>query len=150
MKNYNTKNGLRNRLTEDFLFGDDGYVYIANHNTILRFNPSLSEFKYYDEYFGIGGISFKSNTALVTKDGNMIFGTEKGFLKFDPKKLDKDILPKKLTIYDVTGSSGIKYNLDNISITNDEALTFNFTLIDLFGSKNIYFQYILKISINSY
>ena len=144
VKNYNTKNGLRNRLTEDFLFTDDGYVYIANHNTILRFNPSLSEFKYYDEYFGIGGISFKSNTALATKDGNMIFGTEKGFLKFDPKKLDKDILPKKLTIYDVTGSSGIKYNLDNISITNDEALTFNFTFIDLFGSKNIYFQYKLE------
>lgn len=144
IENYNTKNGLRNRLIEDFLFSEDGFVYMANHNMILRFNPKSKEFKYYDEYFGIGDISFKSNTALINKDGKMIFGTELGYIMFDPKKLDSKINPNKLIIYNIADSSGKKYGDEKIRISTDKAISFNFTCIDLFGSKNIYYQYKLE------
>lgn len=142
---YSTLNGLRNRLVEGFLFDDDHNVFIANHNTIIQFNPDTKQFKYFDEQFGIGEVSFKANTAIRTQDGLMIWGTEKGYIAFDPIQLTSPTIPQQVTIYAIYSSRGTKFMGDEeIRVSTDEALTFEFSSVDLFGSKNITYQYQLN------
>ncbi len=142
---YSTLNGLRNRLVKGFLFDDDHNVFIANHNTIIQFNPETKQFKYFDEQFGIGEVSFKSNTAIRTRDGLMIWGTETGYIAFDPIELTSPTIPQQLTIYAIYSSRGTKFKGDEeIRVSTDEALTFEFSSVDLFGSKNITYQYKLS------
>jgi ligand-binding sensor domain-containing protein len=139
---YSTRNGLRNRLVEGFLIDDDNNVFIANHNTIIQFNPETKQFKYFDEQFGIGEVSFKSNTAIRTHDGQMVWGTETGFISFDPEKMTSSAIPHQLTIYAIYSSRGRKFvSNEGIHVSTDEALTFEFSSVDLFGSKNVTYQY---------
>lgn len=149
--NYSTLNGLRNRLVEGFLFDDHDNVFIANHNTIIQFNPQSRQFKYFDEQFGIGEVSFKSNTAIRTRNGNMVWGTETGFISFDPGLMISSTIPHQLTIYAIHSSRGNKFVSDEeIRISTDEALTFEFSSVDLFGSKNITYQYRLNTRDNQW
>ena len=127
------------------MFDDDHNVFIANHNTIIQFNPDTKQFKYFDEQFGIGEVSFKANTAIRTQDGLMIWGTEKGYIAFDPIQLTSPTIPQQVTIYAIYSSRGTKFMGDEeIRVSSDEALTFEFSSVDLFGSKNITYQYRLN------
>jgi hypothetical protein len=72
----------------------------------------------------------------------MVWGTETGFISFDPEKMTSPAIPHQLTIYAIYSSRGRKFvSNEGIHVSTDEALTFEFSSVDLFGSKNVTYQY---------
>jgi ligand-binding sensor domain-containing protein len=142
---FSQNNGLRNRVVEDFLFDSIGNAYIANHNHIVKFNPNMHSFKYYDNHYGIGNISFKSNSAFKIDETNMLWGTEAGYISFNPIAIEQSYIVPNLIIEDVQDSKGEKHNSKiPIKIDIGESLKFVFSSIDYFGTEDINFQYLLE------
>ncbi|HSC54045.1 MAG TPA: two-component regulator propeller domain-containing protein [Phnomibacter sp.] len=88
-KNYTTRDGLPNDYVLSCTEDKSGYLWIATENGISKFMPQQAVFRNYDAYDGLPKLGF-SEAAVSTSSasGQLIFGTDKGILRFDPSTLN--------------------------------------------------------------
>jgi ligand-binding sensor domain-containing protein len=157
IKNYTALNGLKYNDCQAMAKDNEGNIWISNHNSIVKFSPKTNTFSSYNTKARLTGEKFMTGAAYTATNGLMYFGTEKGIIYFDPVKLSNNcssspVIISQATIADsnyyFTGSSLLHFkNFQN-------SVSFNFTQPDIYGSKNITYQYQLtgidKTWINSF
>lgn len=143
--NYNIANGLRFKLVEGFVNDSLNNVWIGNHTCLIKYNPLNKEFKYFEENFGMGNVSLINNTSIQYGD-NIVWGTERGLIKFNPYKLDKTKNTLNVYISEVVTKEKTTYVGDGkeINLTEGNGLiSIIFSGVNMFGSKKVNFQYIM-------
>jgi len=146
IENYNGRNGLWIDRCEGFLEDKKGNIWIGNDMVIICFNPRVKTFRYFDSRSGLGQAGFRLRSCFADEDGVQYWGSEKGMSFFDPERLlqldnDPNPLTFKISVLDSTYFVGpeffeLPYQRNNIA--------FHFAAVNVFGSRNIFFQYMLE------
>lgn len=81
---YSKKDGLANDYINSLLIDDEGNLWIGTNNGLSKFNIIKQKFTNYSEADGLQGTLFNRGAAYKTKSGQMLFGTTKGIISFNP------------------------------------------------------------------
>lgn len=89
LRNYTTKDGMPNDYVLSCAEDKQGNLWIATENGLSKFNPETEVFRNYDSYDGLPKLSFSEASACRDlRHGNIVFGTIKGYLSFDPANIN--------------------------------------------------------------
>ena len=88
---YSKKDGLANDYINSLLIDDEGNLWIGTNNGLSKFNIIKQKFTNYSEADGLQGTLFNRGAAYKTKSGQMLFGTTKGIISFNPSEIKEEI-----------------------------------------------------------
>jgi ligand-binding sensor domain-containing protein/putative methionine-R-sulfoxide reductase with GAF domain len=147
VKIYRRNNGLRSDRCQGFLKDMEGNIWIGNDNALLCYKPADSSFYAYDESHGLSPLGFRLHACHQTPSGQQFWGSDIGLSYFIPEQLQKIRLPLQANIISVNaGGQNYFFSSEeriNVPYTKNN-LQFSFSAVDLFGSKNILFEYRLS------
>ena len=93
-KHYYTQNGLPNDEIMCIIEDRDKNLWVSTNKGISRFDPISETFKNYDMSDGLQGNEFNTRSGIRTRDGEIVFGGNKGFNIFNPENLkDNPFIP---------------------------------------------------------
>lgn len=91
-RHYSTKDGLVNDIVYSITEDNSNYIWLATEFGISRFYPERGTFAnyFFSSYF-MGNV-YSENCCCNLSDGNILFGTNHGFIVLDPDKLNTEIV----------------------------------------------------------
>jgi ligand-binding sensor domain-containing protein/GAF domain-containing protein len=143
---YTQKSGLRYDRCDGILEDNQGHMWISNVKLLVLFDPIVKTMQVFGQNSGISPDGFRVGSLLKTKEGELIWGSRKGINYFFPEQLADYSSKLKVSIYraDLGDSSVYITGSDSISIKYaNYNIIFRFTAIDLQGSANIQYRFIL-------
>lgn len=87
---YTTANGLPSDILLAMCKDNRGNIWISTENGISRFTPPRFRFESYTEDCLDLPVNFSESAVLFTSSGKMLFGTNKGFMAFNPGQIRKN------------------------------------------------------------
>ncbi|MBN2165900.1 MAG: hypothetical protein JW717_06455 [Marinilabiliaceae bacterium] len=94
------KDGLSSNLTIGIVEDNSGYLWISTSNGLNRFSPITKEIDIYYKNDGTHISQYNYNSFLKLKSGEIVFGGNNGFVKFDPQKIIKNSIEPNIVITD--------------------------------------------------
>lgn len=144
---YNRSNGLRNDRCEGLLKDDEGFLWIANLNCILRYDPVNRKFAVYEEGPGVSHGGYRMRTAHKSRSGEMFWGTDKGLIYFFPAQMAAAKPPLHPSVNALL-SGNREYNFTREEILEfphtASSFTIHFSSGELTGDKKNQSQYRLR------
>ena len=100
-ESYTQKDGLRSHSVQGIL-GDEenNALWLSTFDGISRFDLKKKTFSNFGVDDGIHANQFADNSALKTSNGLFIFGGSNGITVFNPKEIQNNLIPPKVTITD--------------------------------------------------
>ena len=147
IKNFSKANGMRYARCESILTDNGGYTWVANNKCLVKYDPVTNKLEYFEENAGISSDGFRFDASCKTKDGNLYFGTNRGINYFDPSQIRNYTAQLRVNIHQVSLPNAV-VRFDNsrdlkLKYTENSA-QFYFTAINLTGSHNIAYEYMLE------
>ncbi len=139
IKSYNRSNGLRNDRCEGMLKDKNGFLWIGNLSCMLRYDPLNKTFAVFEEGLGVNHAGFRIRSFHKTKEGEMLWGTDRGLISFFPEQMSIDPFPLKPSVsslgigdsvYRFTGEEKLSFAY------NTPSFEFNFSSGELSGKKD--------------
>lgn len=128
---YSEKDGLVSDYINSIVIDDYGDLWIGTNNGLSKFNVENNKFINYTELDGICGNHFNRGAAVKLDCGQILFGTSKGVVSFNPADISE-----------VTNEND-KVVIGKITV-NGELIDFNTDSIKLkYNENNILFQYFI-------
>lgn len=146
VKKYEISKGLKYDYVAATLEDSNGIMWLANGKNIVRFDPKTEKMQTFDENVGLSTEGFKFGSFLKTSKGEMLFGCRIGLNYFFPDQLVSHSAALKVNVFqaDKGDSTFFLPGNENISLDyGDNSIIFRFTAINLKGSRNIKYKYIL-------
>lgn len=84
---FTVASGLPSANISNILKDKNGYIWMTSGSGILSYHPEKRRLSYYGAKDGVPNFSFTGGAASVLKNGNIVFGTNKDFLLFNPGEL---------------------------------------------------------------
>ena len=130
-------------------------LWIATEGNLTKFDPNKNSFETYSEVSRlIKGQTFSENARCVSKSGHVFFGFSKGFISFDPEKVNtNDFKPyvalTKLQINNkdvlIGDNSPLEKNIDDldyIKLTHEQnIISIEFVALDYIDPQKITYAY---------
>lgn len=154
---YTTADGAPSDIMLSVCEDNKGFLWLSTETGISQFNLTDKRFDNYTKGYMNMRIRFNEATVLYTTSGQVLFGTDKGFLAFDPTRVHKSsfvpsIVLSKLLIANVETTPGdssvLKKTLDYTSELdlphNKNTFTIQFAALDYTNPSEIHYAYRLK------
>ena len=152
------KDGLHSDIIMSIKPDDQGNLWLGTTAGLIRFNPTNSQFIYYNEKNGLQGNHFNIGTSIKTKAGEMVVGGTNGFSIFDPSTLKINTYLPRVAIVDfqifnksvIVGApdSPLSKHIsqtDSITLDYDQSVfSFSFAAMSYRNSSENKFAYILE------
>lgn len=88
------EHGLPDNVITGIVEDVHGHLWVSSQKGLSRVNQATLSIRNYDSQNGLVGNLFNRNTPLLTKSGELFFGSSKGFTIFDPSEiLDNHYVP---------------------------------------------------------
>ena len=147
IKTFSKNNGLQYARCESISTDDNGFTWITNNKGIAKYDPVNNKLEYFDDNAGISTDGFRFDASFKARDGNLYFGTNHGINYFDPLRIKNYAAQLRVDIYQLSLPNSVLYfdssRLLKVKYTDNSA-QFYFTAINLTGSHNIAYEYMLK------
>ncbi len=99
--NITEKDGLANNYIRSILEDKSGTLWIGTERGLSRFDPATNNIKNYFTQDGFEGNRYNYNGSM-TSTGDMLFGTDDGFIIFNPDSIKDDPTPPQIVISNVS------------------------------------------------
>ncbi|HRZ98394.1 MAG TPA: two-component regulator propeller domain-containing protein, partial [Paludibacter sp.] len=86
-KHFSTKQGLFSDIVLSIKEDNAGILWLSSENGISRFDSKNNFIQNYDMFNGISDAHFSEAASLFTRDGSILFGSNKGYYFFNPSKI---------------------------------------------------------------
>lgn len=113
IKKYTTESGLSSNYINSIIYANN-YLWLGTENGLCRFNPQDESVIPYTSVLPFSATSFNLNSCLQLKNGNLIWGTDRGAVMFNPDSLYETDINGKIFFQDIVVSGS--------SIRKDETL----------------------------
>jgi hypothetical protein len=140
----NKENGLRHPRVDNLVFDNDGYLWITNFNSLIRYDPVANSFRYFDERNGVNNAGFSITTNCITRNGELIFGNNKGLLFVNPQEVLPAIDKNPIRIRRIYADKGYELldSKQTVRLTHDQArLSLYYSASGLVGENRMLYQY---------
>lgn len=129
IKNYNEKDGLADKSISGILADQAGYLWISTIKGLMRFHVADETFEHF-----LTDFNFSVSCYCRADNGNFLFGTEDGFIAFNPNNIsENNFIPKavltEFRLFNEPVEIGEKKHGDVIlsqSVTNTNEVTLNY------------------------
>jgi len=145
------KYGKEEGLIYDYVAGiqqdRSGNIWVANGKAIIRFDSGMNKMSVFDENVGLSTDGFRVNSYLSSKKGEMFWGSRAGINYFYPDQLESYASGIRVHIYQADKGDTTLFVESGETIPlrySDNDIIFRFSAINLKGSKNISYQYLLE------
>ncbi|HAH26044.1 MAG TPA: hypothetical protein DCL77_20170, partial [Prolixibacteraceae bacterium] len=93
-----TANGMPGNDVQGILSEPSGKKWVSTNKgfVAIDLDNKLKPFTYYNQSDGIQGETFKVNSYYKSPDGEMFFGGDNGFTRFNPREITSNPIPPKL------------------------------------------------------
>ncbi|WP_158644132.1 hybrid sensor histidine kinase/response regulator transcription factor [Pseudobacter ginsenosidimutans] len=81
---YTSENGLPNDYILSAVEDRQQFLWVATQAGFARFDPVRKIFRNYNSYDGVPKYAFSESSVTSLQDGELVFGTIRGYLNFDP------------------------------------------------------------------
>ena len=108
IKIINKTNGLRHPRIENIVTDKNGYLWISNFNSLLRFNPASNYFNYFDERNGVSNAGFSVVSNAITKSGMLYLGDGTGMLEVNTERKLTQQPKSSIIIQHILNGAGYK------------------------------------------
>ena len=147
IKSFSKSNGMRYARCESIVTDDQGYAWISNNKCLVKYDPVENKLEYFEENAGISTDGFRFDASGKSKDGILYFGTNRGINYFDPSLIKNHTAHLRVNIYQVSlPNSVIAFDSSRLIKTKytENSAQFYFTAVNLTGSRNIAYEYMLE------
>ena len=145
---YSEKDGLTDECINSILIDDYGNLWLGTSSGLSKFNIEKQKFINYSEIDGVQGNIFNREAAYKMKNGQMLFGTNKGVVSFKPEDLKEEIYNEERVVLGniLVNKKTIEYNLhqDIILNHNESNIEFSFFLPDYARVGGVSYMYKLE------
>jgi len=151
--NITEKDGLANNQVMSILEDDAGNLWIGTNNGLSKFDPQTHNIKNYFTPDGFEGNSYWLY-ACKTSMGEMLFGTDDGFIMFHPDSIKDDPIPpqvviSKVSLFNRPGEEltfdGFISELDKLDLLyNENDLRFDFVGLHFGEPEKNQYKYMLE------
>lgn len=108
VQHYTTEDGLTNNVLHSIVEDNFGYLWISTNRGVCRFHPDRKTFQNYTNEDGLHSISYRANSFVKRKNGDIIFGGNRGFDVIKP--------------YLVTNNQNLSTRFTNLLLLNETVL----------------------------
>lgn len=138
-RNYTTKDGMPNDYVLSCAEDAKGTLWLATENGLAQFDTEKRTFRNYDSYDGLPRAGF-SEAAVCKRlpNGQLVFGTTKGVLTFDPGRISSERIAASITFTNLQINNEDATSGDNESIlkqavnfTDELTLKYNQNIISI-------------------
>lgn len=113
IKSYTQKDGLKSHSVQGILgYEENGALWLSTFEGISRFDLTKETFSNFGVEDGIHANQFADGSQLKTSKGLFVFGGSNGITVFNPKEIQSNLIPPKVTIID--------FKLSNTSVSPGE------------------------------
>lgn len=112
---FTVANGLPSANISNFLKDKNGFIWMTSGSGILSYHPEKKRLSHYGAKDGVPNFSFNAGAASVLQNGNIVFGTNKDFLLFNPDDLTSRTYPAPKVHIAGLEVMGRPKNLDSLS-----------------------------------
>ena len=148
IKKFDEKDGIRSGACNGLLTDAAGHIWLLNRNNLLvRFDPENNTFKYFGSEAGFSIYGYRRNSFLKAANGEFFWGSNRGLSFFYPERFDTAVSSFRLSVQKLllADTTYLFSNTEAIDLSYAQnSVNFYFTAINLSGSKNIYYQYMLQ------
>lgn len=147
IRSYDRSNGLKYDYCEGILEDKQGKIWIANTKCMIRFNPEKGTMQYFGENSGFSTEGYRMNSYLKSSTGELFWGSRIGINYFFPEQLNNRPADLKVNMLqaDMRDSTINLGSTNNLSLKHrDNDILFHFTAINLRGSSDIQYRYMLE------
>ena len=122
------------------LTGDDKNLWFSSESNIAQLNLETGNLYYYDALDGEQNTYFTEAEALLTKDGQILFGYSNGYCSFDPTRIRRSnsVPPLRITRIEAEDE---ELSGDTITIAHGSNVTIEYAAMDFAGSHKIVYAY---------
>jgi signal transduction histidine kinase/DNA-binding response OmpR family regulator/streptogramin lyase len=156
-KVFDQEDGLPNNVVNSTLQDSNGFLWISTNNGLSRMNIKKQVFRNFNVDNGLQGLEFLARASLLSSDGRMYFGGNKGYNRFNPLKPMKAGINSRVVLTDFMlynrpvppgANSPLKQEISrakSITLPHDQSVfTFEFSSLNYtVPDKNAY-AYMLK------
>jgi len=122
--NYNNMHGLANNRVYTLLEDQNEKLWLSTASGISMFDPVTAKFTNYGRDNGIMISEFTPNSGLVTKDNEVFFGGNDGFISFIPENINKNAYIPPIVITSVSVNNNPVQYAAGIENTNPLRLNY--------------------------
>ena len=158
IRNYTEKDGLSDNTVKGILEDNYGYLWLSTNNGISRFNNKDKSAKAYTIKDGVPPVSYYGNSRFKDEEGNIYFGSNKGYLIIDPKMTPKNRQPPPIVVTELKianevivpegKDSPLKSDIvetKSINLSYDQnSITLKFAALNFNNSRNNQYSYLLE------
>jgi AraC-like DNA-binding protein/signal transduction histidine kinase len=95
-KTFTVKDGLPNNEINSMVFDRNGILWIGTSNGLCRLDVEKMEFRILGMENGLPATQFLKHAAFQLKNGDIVMGTVKGAIQFDPQKIPDESFVSKV------------------------------------------------------
>lgn len=147
INSYTRADGLKYDLIGGFLEDDNGDIWMPNDRCLIKYSPEKKTMQIFDHQAGFTSDYFRVNCFLKTQKGEFLLGSRTGMHYFFPDQLVYHPPLLKVAIYqaDLKDTVHSTPGNENLSLRySSNNIIFRFTAINLLGSDNIRYQFMLE------
>ncbi len=147
IRSYNQFNGLKYDKCNGMLEDNEGNMWIGNNKCLVKLDGASGKIEVFGESSNLSIHGFRNGSCLKTKDGELIWGSQLGINYFFPGQLVSNATKLKVNIDQVVTEDSTVRSASNYAFElpySKNTIQFHFTAINLQGSRNIQYQYMLE------
>lgn len=147
IRSYTKSNGLKYNRCFGLLCDDAGNMWVSNDKCLVKYDPEKDNLQYFSDNAGITISGFRIDACFKKRDGELIWGSQEGINYFYPDKLLTNTTPFKVAVYQAAVPDSLILLAGNEKLRlpfSKNAITFRFTAININGSGNMQYQYMLE------
>ncbi|GHU67299.1 hybrid sensor histidine kinase/response regulator [Bacteroidia bacterium] len=82
---FDISNGMPSNIIYKIIEDDNGWFWVSSGQGLIKFQPETAEKKVYTTADGLLDDEFNFLSGIKTANGNILFGSQDGFIQFNPK-----------------------------------------------------------------
>ena len=155
---YTNDNGFMANNAKGICDDANGNIWISSESGIVKFNPQEQKFKLFTKEDGLISNEFTSYSSLLTREGMIYYGSENGFVFFDPLKItdNMNIPPVVITSFKIFNREVVFGETDSplnkhishtkeISLNHKQSvLTFGFAALNFTSTEKNQYAYMME------
>ncbi len=143
------RSGLPTNMINGMVQGSDGRLWLATNRGLCAYDPRTGQMAPYTTQDGLQGLEFTIGAIAQSKSGKILVGGENGVNVFDPRLLEKNVIPPQVKITSLQQGSRelLRWgmHLTELKLNHQENdLNFEFAALDFANPSQNQYRYRLE------